>query len=210
MPHFTIETTYGLPVYGHRTYEAETPEQACRFAIEDDDWSEQNEDYESCGETVRLQERGRVVFSSVIDGSVYAKHGTTIDTRLLWVSEHVPPRLPLFASVAVASARSAIPRTVRAFAMRPSSVPALPEPEAAELAYETVDWTRPEGARLTDALYEGNQRSLKRHKGHRKCVGSPIPRRVTLFSPDNLAHITPIPDSRQGCEARSTQTVNDD
>ena len=38
--------------------------------------------------------------------------------------------------------------------MRPSSVPALPEPEAVELAYETVDWTPPEGARLTDALYE--------------------------------------------------------
>ncbi|MFZ0605155.1 MAG: strawberry notch family protein, partial [Roseiarcus sp.] len=51
-------------------------------------------------------------------------------------------------------ARPAIPRTVRAFAMRPSSVPALPEPEAVELAYETVDWTPPDGARLTDALYE--------------------------------------------------------
>ena len=31
---------------------------------------------------VRLQERGRVVFSAAIDGAVYAKHGTTIDTRL--------------------------------------------------------------------------------------------------------------------------------
>ena len=31
---------------------------------------------------VRLQERGRIVFSAAIDGSVYAKHGTTIDTRL--------------------------------------------------------------------------------------------------------------------------------
>jgi len=30
----------------------------------------------------RLQERGRVVFSAAIDGAVYAKHGTTIDTRL--------------------------------------------------------------------------------------------------------------------------------
>jgi predicted RNA methylase len=131
---------------------------------------------------VRLQERGRVVFSAAIDGSVYAKHGTTIDTRLLvidkrhaidprmfpaspgiapdaatllaWVREHVPPRLPLSVSVAVASARSAIPRTVRAFAMRPSSVPALPVPDAVELAYETVDWIPLEGARLTDALYE--------------------------------------------------------
>ena len=31
---------------------------------------------------VQLQERGRVVFSAAIDGAVYAKHGTTIDTRL--------------------------------------------------------------------------------------------------------------------------------
>jgi predicted RNA methylase len=31
---------------------------------------------------IQLQERGRVVFSAAIDGAVYAKHGTTIDTRL--------------------------------------------------------------------------------------------------------------------------------
>ena len=30
---------------------------------------------------VRLQERGRVVFSAAVDGAVYAKHGTTVDTR---------------------------------------------------------------------------------------------------------------------------------
>ncbi|HYL90498.1 MAG TPA: strawberry notch family protein [Burkholderiales bacterium] len=130
----------------------------------------------------RLQERGRLVFSAAIDGVVYAKHGTTIDTRLLvidkkpavdpsvfpdspgvapdaatllaWVIEHVPPRLPIEASIAIAAARPDIPRTVRAFAMRPSAARALPEPHAVELAYETVDWTPPEGARLTEALYE--------------------------------------------------------
>ena len=37
----------------------------------------------------RLQERGRVVFSAAIDGAVYAKHGTTIDTRLT-VIDRVP------------------------------------------------------------------------------------------------------------------------
>ena len=31
---------------------------------------------------VHLQERGRVVFSAAIDGGVYAKHGTTTETRL--------------------------------------------------------------------------------------------------------------------------------
>jgi len=73
----------------------------------------------------RLQERGRVVFTAVIDGAVYAKHGTTIETRLTvidkmpaadtapfppsagvapdvatllgWIGERVPPRRPVAA-----------------------------------------------------------------------------------------------------------------
>ena len=74
---------------------------------------------------MRLQAQGRVVFTAAIDGKVYAKHGTTIDTRLTvidklpaddpahfpasggmapdtatlldWVCEMVPPRTPLAA-----------------------------------------------------------------------------------------------------------------
>jgi predicted RNA methylase len=133
---------------------------------------------------VRLQQRGRVVFSAAIDGAVYARHGTTIDTRLTvidkrpaddpaafptspgiapdaatllsWVMQHIPVRLPIAAAVAVPPVgRPAIPRTVRAFAMRPSSVPASTvEPEAIELTYEAVDWTPAEGGGITDALYE--------------------------------------------------------
>ena len=38
---------------------------------------------------MRLQEQGRIVFSAAIDGAVYAKHGTTIDTRLT-VIDRVP------------------------------------------------------------------------------------------------------------------------
>src|SRR3546814_10344286 len=41
----------------------------------------------------RLQERGRVVFSAAIYGQVYAKHGTTIDTRLT-VIDRVPAADP--------------------------------------------------------------------------------------------------------------------
>jgi hypothetical protein len=71
----------------------------------------------------RLQERGRVVFTAAVDGAVYAKHGTTIETRLTvidklpaddpavfpavagvapdvatllgWIDEQLPPRLPV-------------------------------------------------------------------------------------------------------------------
>jgi predicted RNA methylase len=132
---------------------------------------------------VRLQGRGRVVFSAAIDGAVYAKHGTQTDATLLvidkqpaanpnmfpvspglapdvatlldWVTKHVPPRLPAAASVVVdAIRRPAIPRMVDALATRPSPTPGLPGPEAVELAHETVEWTPPEGVRLTDALYE--------------------------------------------------------
>jgi hypothetical protein len=51
MAKFTIETTYRLPVYRQRTYDADTLEDACRLAVEDDDWSGQKEDSESSGET---------------------------------------------------------------------------------------------------------------------------------------------------------------
>lgn len=51
MPYFTIESSYRLPVFRHRTYEAATVEDACRLAIEDDDWQRQKDDYESAGAT---------------------------------------------------------------------------------------------------------------------------------------------------------------
>ena len=134
---------------------------------------------------VRLQERGRVVFSAAIDRTVYAKHGTTIDTRLTvidrlpaddptsfpespgvapdaatllgWVTALVPPRLPVAASIAAPSpARPIVARTSRAVPARPYSVPARArEPDSIELVYETIDWKPADGRFLTDALYEG-------------------------------------------------------
>ncbi|WP_376707308.1 strawberry notch-like NTP hydrolase domain-containing protein [Bradyrhizobium vignae] len=132
---------------------------------------------------VRLQERGRLVFSAAIDGAVYAKHGTQIDTRLLvidklpaadpmafpaspgmatdvatllgWVSLHVPPRLPVATPSEIAAiGRPAKSRSTSAVAPRLSSSSIGAAPEGVELAYETVGWSPPEGARLTDALYE--------------------------------------------------------
>ncbi|ODU54277.1 MAG: methylase, partial [Acetobacteraceae bacterium SCN 69-10] len=118
---------------------------------------------------VRLQEHGRVVFSAAVDGSVYAKHGTTIDTRLTvidkwpaddptvvatsagtapdaatllgWVIRDMPARLPVAASTAAQSAlRPAVPRTVRGYLARPRSS----TPEATVLS-------KPEGV---DLAYE--------------------------------------------------------
>ena len=133
---------------------------------------------------VELQERGRVVFSVAIDGAVYAKHGTTIDTRLTvidkrpaverckfpaspgmapdaatlldWVLRDVPARLPIVgADVAPAVSRNVMPRTLRGSTVRRSSLPAVAvAAESIELTYETLDWRPIEGARITDALYE--------------------------------------------------------
>jgi len=51
MPLYTIETTYRLPHFRQRTFEASTPEAACRLALEDEDWDGDRVDYETVGET---------------------------------------------------------------------------------------------------------------------------------------------------------------
>ncbi len=133
-----------------------------------------------------LQERGTVVFTAAVDGSVYAKHGTTVETRLTvidkapasdpaqfpasagiapdiatllgWIAEHVPPRRPVARLLAAPTVSSvATPRTVRGYLARAGSrqpAVAIAEPAGVELSYQTVEWTPPEGIRLTDALYE--------------------------------------------------------
>ncbi|WP_235884947.1 MULTISPECIES: strawberry notch family protein [Bradyrhizobium] len=129
----------------------------------------------------RLQERGRVVLTAAIAGVVYAKHGTSIETRLTiidkapaddphvfpqspgmapdvasllrWIGEHVPPRL----TIALPVSASLAPRTVRGYLARAAIQPAkasVSDPEAVDLTYETIDWAPPEGAHLTEAIYE--------------------------------------------------------
>jgi len=114
---------------------------------------------------VRLQARGRVVFSAVIDGSVYAKHGTTIETRLTvidkrpavdptvfpaapgiapdvatllgWIDEQVPERLAVDPSVVVPAIAPATPRSVRGYINR-----------AAKAVPATAPMAEPEGLPL--------------------------------------------------------------
>lgn len=51
MPAFTIETTYRLPVYRQRSYQAETLEAACALAIADEGWDDEKSDVETSGDT---------------------------------------------------------------------------------------------------------------------------------------------------------------
>lgn len=51
MPAYKIETTYHLPVYRQRSYEADTLEEACRAAIADEGWDDGEEDVDTSGES---------------------------------------------------------------------------------------------------------------------------------------------------------------
>lgn len=50
MPHFTIETTYHLPVFRQRIYEAETFDAACALAVADAGWDDEKSDIETSGD----------------------------------------------------------------------------------------------------------------------------------------------------------------
>ena len=133
---------------------------------------------------VRLQARGRVVFSVGIDRRVYARHGTTVETRLTvidrvpaedptvfppcpgtapdvatlleWVTCLVPPRTALSAPPVATPAAGPVPP--RVIIPRPHPTPARqPEPTidpATPLAYEVREEPPPEHGRISDALYE--------------------------------------------------------
>ncbi len=69
MAKFVIETTYHLPVYRQHNYDAETIDQACVFAVEDDDWSDGKQDLDSSGKTF---------ISGIWDGPDAAYRGTVL------------------------------------------------------------------------------------------------------------------------------------
>ena len=128
---------------------------------------------------VRLQERARVVFSAAIDGRVYARHGTTTDTRLTvidkiaaadaqalppsrgmapdaatllgWIAE-LPPRAPV--AVSQRAAQPAVRGAVRRPAARTAVSQSPIEITGVELAYETVDWTAADHGHLGESIYE--------------------------------------------------------
>ncbi|MBL4929502.1 strawberry notch family protein [Fuscibacter oryzae] len=133
---------------------------------------------------VGLQARARVVFSAAIDGSVYARHGTTFPTRLTvidkipaddptrfpaspgiapdvatllgWIADRVPPRPTV--ELPKPPSPTSPARSVRGYLARANAAPAVRKPvsspTAVELVYETIDAARSDAARLSDAIYE--------------------------------------------------------
>lgn len=131
----------------------------------------------------RLQERSRIVFSAAIDGRVYARHGTSVATRLTvidrvpavdpkvfppiigvaddpavlldWVIRSVPPRAALSATRSIGSVIAARVARARAQPQQPLPRADVAGFAAVNLAYEACDWKPAEGGQLTAALYEG-------------------------------------------------------
>jgi predicted RNA methylase len=157
---------------------------------------------------VRLQERGRVVVSVAIDGRVYARHGTTIDTRLTvidrvpaedplifppspgtaadpailldWIIQFVPPR----PAVTGLPTNLPAPRPpVRTPSKRPVAPPRQPgtpsvAADSVALAYEPWDWA-PSPAFLTEQI-----RGLEAHgAGSGACISD------ALYEPYELQSI---------------------
>ena len=133
---------------------------------------------------VRLQETGRVVFTAAIAGSVYARHGTTTETRLTvidkvpaadpvafpdspgmapdvktlleWVETLVPSRPTLTSPVSIGVARPRLaPPLPRPIVVIATRPLRTPDPAAVELAYEPIASDTSTPAGLSDALYEG-------------------------------------------------------
>ena len=113
---------------------------------------------------VRLQERGQVVFSAAIDGSVYARHGTTFPTRLTvidknpaedptlfpaspgmaadvatllgWITEHVPPRLTVDLPKPPSLTQPTAARSVHGYLARANAAPVARKPGGTPAAVE--------------------------------------------------------------------------
>lgn len=118
---------------------------------------------------IRLQDRGRVVFSAAIDGRVYARHGTSVETRLTiidrspadnphifpsspgkaedvatllrWVERDVPPRSPCIAPVTARFPAPGGPKATRQNGVhRPAGPSAIAAEPVAESAAAPLDY----------------------------------------------------------------------
>jgi predicted RNA methylase len=129
---------------------------------------------------VRLQGQGTVLFTAAIDGSIYARHGTTMETRLIvidkmqaedpkrlapskgtaqdletllnWISG-LPTRAPLRTPSSIGAPRSGI---LRADKMRPAATVRRisADDEIIELSYEIRDAQPKDETNAADGIYE--------------------------------------------------------
>ncbi len=131
---------------------------------------------------VRLQEKARVVFTAPIAGSVFAPHGTSIETRLTvidkhpaedptvfpaapsmapdlatllrWLVDTLPPRTPVTVA-AISALRPSANRLAKTGAAKLRLAPVSPtEPTGVPLDYMPLDWVADTNTRLSEGIYE--------------------------------------------------------
>jgi P-loop containing NTP hydrolase pore-1/C-terminal domain on Strawberry notch homologue len=132
---------------------------------------------------VRLQDNARVVFTATLAGTVFAPHGTSVETRLTvidkvpaddptqfpasiglapdlatllhWLIANLLPRQPIAASAIQPLSTLRIPLANETAGTKPRLVSApKPEPSGIVLDYELIDWQSPSDGKLSDTLYE--------------------------------------------------------
>ncbi len=130
----------------------------------------------------RLQDKARIVFTAAVDGKVYARHGTSTDTRLIvidrvpaddpssfvpslssapdvatllrWIEERVPPRPHAELPSTASLDRPPSARRPAAITSPPPLRSIATAPEAERLVYDAINWKPAQPGRLSDALYE--------------------------------------------------------
>ena len=131
---------------------------------------------------VRMQDNARVVFSAVIAGSVFAPHGTSVETRLTvidkvpadnpaqfpasrgmapdlatllrWLADSLPPRQPIAASALQPLVAARNSQAIKASPRPRLATAPIPAVCGVPLDYDVIDWCPPTDGTLSESLYE--------------------------------------------------------
>lgn len=131
---------------------------------------------------VRMQGKARVVFSAVIAGSVFAPHGTSVETRLTvidkvpaenpaqfpaspgmapdlatllrWLADSLPPRQPNATSALQPLVAARNSNAIKASPRPRLAAAPIPATSGVPLDYDVIDWCAPTDGKLSETLYE--------------------------------------------------------
>ncbi len=131
---------------------------------------------------IRMQDKARVVFSAVIAGSVFAPHGTTIETRLTvidkvpaddpaqfpaspgmapdlttllrWLADSLPQRKPIAASALQPLVAARNSQAIKASPKPRLAAAPIAATSGVPLDYDVIDWNPPCDGKLSETLYE--------------------------------------------------------
>ncbi len=131
---------------------------------------------------VRMQDKARVVFSASIVGSVFAPHGTTVETRLTvidkvpaddaaqfpaspgiapdlatllrWLADSLPPRQPIAASALQPLVAARNSKAIKASPKPRLAAAPINATSGVPLDYDVIDWCPSTDGKLSETLYE--------------------------------------------------------